>query len=271
MKPLVLALAGLMCSALAAFAGDESACSVASALVHADYPLPRVAQAIANKHLTILVVGSASSSLPGLTGAKHAYPARLEATLGKRLGGVEVRVVTSAQPRETAAEMESNLERLVETNKPALVVWQAGTVDAMRGVDQDAFRATLDDGIETIKDNDADVVLLNMQYSPRTESVISMGAYVDVMRFAALQHEIPLFDRLAIMKHWSELGTFDLYGTTRSTDTAERVHDCIGRLLADLVMDGVKLVENDKASGLDGEMQKAKALDKNEPRGTEGR
>jgi hypothetical protein len=271
MKSLILAFAGVMCTALAAFAGDESACSVASALVHADFPLPRVADAIAKKRLPILVVGSASSTLPGLGGAQRAYPARLEAWLGKRLSGVEVKVVTHAQSRETAAEMEHDMKRLVAAEKPALVVWQAGTVDAMRGIDQDAFRATLDDGIATIKDHDADVVLINMQYSPRTESVISLSAYVDVMRFVALQHEIPLFDRLAIMKHWSELGTFDLYGTSRSTDTADRVHDCIGQLLADLVMEGVKLAETEKASGSDQDMKKARASERNAPRGIEGR
>ena len=34
------------------------------------------------------------------------------------------------------------------------------------------------------------------------------------------------------MKRWNEGGVFDLYGTTRNTDIAEQVHDCLGRLLA---------------------------------------
>ena len=82
---------------------------------------------------------------------------------------------------------------------------------------------------------------MNMQYSPRTESVISLGPYAETMRFVALEREVPLFDRFAIMKHWSELGTFDLYAATRKLEMAARIHDCIAQLLADLVRDGVKL------------------------------
>ena len=74
----------------------------------------------------------------------------------------------------------------------------------------------------------------------RTESMIALGTYAEDMRWVALQHEVPLFDRLNIMKLWSGLGTFDLYSATKKLDIAERVHDCIGRLLADLVVAAAK-------------------------------
>ncbi len=45
--------------------------------------------------------------------------------------------------------------------------------------------------------------------------MIAIDAYADTMRLVALQREVPLFDRFAIMKHWSELGTFDLYAATK--------------------------------------------------------
>jgi len=50
-----------------------------------------------------------------------------------------------------------------------------------------------------------------------------------------------LFDRFSIMKRWNENGVFDLYGATRTTNIAERVHDCLGRLLANMVVTGAKL------------------------------
>ena len=53
--------------------------------------------------------------------------------------------------------------------KPALVVWQTGTVDAMQSVDPDQFSAALDQGINIARSAGADVVLVNAQYSPRTE------------------------------------------------------------------------------------------------------
>jgi hypothetical protein len=43
------------------------------------------------------------------------------------------------------------------------------------------------------------------------------------------------------MKRWNENGVFDLYGATRTTNVAERVHDCLGRLLANVIVAGAKM------------------------------
>ena len=59
----------------------------------------------------------------------------------------------------------------------------------------------------------ADVVLMNLQYSPRTETMISAPPYLDNMRVVAQQHDVPLFDRFAIMRHWNDAGDFDLFST----------------------------------------------------------
>jgi hypothetical protein len=80
-----------------------------------------------------------------------------------------------------------------------------------------------------------------MQYSPRTDPVLALGAYADTMHITALQREVVLFDRFSIMRRWSENGVFDLYAATRKTDIAERVHDCLGRLLANTVVAAAKL------------------------------
>jgi hypothetical protein len=154
--------------------------------------------------------------------------------------------MTYTRPRESAEEMQAKLERIVTAAKPALVVWQTGTADAIRGIDPDDFRIALDDGVDTLQAAGADTVFINMQYSPRTEAMLAVGAYADAMRMIALQREVILFDRLSIMKKWSEAGVFDLYATTRKTDVAEHVHDCLGRLLANLVVEAAKLTNADK-------------------------
>ncbi|HEV7410142.1 MAG TPA: SGNH/GDSL hydrolase family protein, partial [Bradyrhizobium sp.] len=78
-------IASLLVAMLAgtAYAADEPACFVAGHLVQADFALPRVAAAIAAKHLNIVVLGSASSALPGQEGIAKAYPARLEDSLAR--------------------------------------------------------------------------------------------------------------------------------------------------------------------------------------------
>jgi hypothetical protein len=211
-----------------------------------EFAMPRVAAAIAKKRLDIAVIGSASSELSGPSGTNIAYPTRLQAALTHLLPGVAVKVTTYARPRETAEEMQKKLSRIINEAKPALVVWQTGTADAIRGVDAEDFRVALDDGIATLQQAGVDTVLMNMQYSPRTEAMLAMGAYADAMHMIALQREIDLFDRFSIMRKWNEAGTFDLYAATRKTDVAEHVHDCLGRLLANAVLEAAKLTNVDK-------------------------
>jgi hypothetical protein len=64
----------------------------------------------------------------------------------------------------------------------------------MQSIDTDQFRAALDRGINIARSAGADVVLINAQYSPRTESMIALGAYAGNRRWVALQQEVPLFD-----------------------------------------------------------------------------
>ena len=70
-----------------------------------------------------------------------------------------------------------------------------------------------------------------MQYSPRTESIVAIGAYADGMRWVSREREVPVFDRLAIMRHWYDAGQFDLYKATKDLKMAKSVHDCLGRAL----------------------------------------
>jgi hypothetical protein len=215
-------------------------CRVAEPQISHDFPLPQVMHALTAKRLDILVVGAGSSSLPGPTGAKSAFPARLQNALAEQLPGVEVKVTLDVRSGRTAEQMVKTLAPALQAAKPQLMIWQTGTVDAMQSIDTDQFKAALDHGIAIAHSAGADVVLINAQYSPRTESMIALGTYADIMRWVALQQEVPLFDRFSIMKLWADLGTFDLYSATKKLDIAESVHDCIGRLLAELVIEAAK-------------------------------
>jgi hypothetical protein len=225
-----------------AFAVNPDNCPVPAFLLFGDNELPHVTAAVKNhRRLDILVVGTTSSTLGGPEGAQSAYPARLEAALKRRLPGIEIRVVTQIKPRNTTAELSKELIKLVLAEKPVLVVWQAGTVDAMRGVDPDSFRSVLDEGVDKTHENGADVILMNMQYSPRTESMIAVHPYAEVMRWVAQQDRATLFDRLALMRYWNDIGAFDLYAATKNFDMAKRVHDCIGRALASQIIEAGRL------------------------------
>jgi hypothetical protein len=242
MKTLMAASLALILLPGAAFALDPDICNVPAYLLFADAELNRVNAAVSKQRkLDIVVVGTGSSLLAGGDGASKSWPARLEAALAKRLAGVAVKVTAHVKARQTTEDMAQALDNILADEKPELIVWQAGTVDAMRGVDADRFRATLDESVNTLRAGGTDVVLMNMQYSPRTETLIAINAYADSMRWVAHHRGVPLFDRLAVMRHWSDAGTFDLSAGARDFGLAQRVHDCIGRALAAQIIEAAHL------------------------------
>jgi hypothetical protein len=225
----------------AALAAEE--CEVPPSFIASDSDLTRVAKAIKDQHrLDIAVVGTGSSTLPpGPDGENFAYPARLQAALLQLLPGNEIKVVAHVQTRQTTAEMAADLKQILAAEKPALVVWQAGTFDAVSGIDPEEFKTSLSEGVDTINTGGADIDLMNMQYSPRTESMLGVATYADIMRWVAQEHGTLLFDRLAIMRFWNDQGTFDLYAATKKYDMARKVHDCIGRVLASQIVTAAHL------------------------------
>jgi hypothetical protein len=215
-------------------------CDVPAYLLTSESSLPKVAEAVKKAQpLTILVVGSRSSTI--VSAEASAYPARLQAALKERLPQVPINLSVELQSAKTAEEAAATLVKLVEAKRPTLVIWQTGTVDAMRSIDPDDFRGAVGEGIVALQNAGADVVLINPQYSPRTETMISAPPYLDNMRVVAQQHNVPLFDRFGIMRHWNDAGDFDLFSTVHGPDMAKRVHACLGRALSKFVLDAARL------------------------------
>lgn len=233
-------LAGLLAAVPARAEDAPHNCEVPAYLLTSESALPKVADAVKSKRpLDILVIGSRSSTINASDGT--AYPGRLQAALQEKLPSIKVNVSVELQIKKTAEEVTAGLVKLLEVKKPTLIVWQTGTVDAMRSIDPDDFRGAVDEGVVALQNAGADVILMNLQYSPRTETMISVPPYLDNMRVVAQQHDVPLFDRFAIMRHWHDSGDFDLFSASHGIDLARRVHDCLGRALSQFVIDTARL------------------------------
>jgi len=240
MKLLIALVAAIALNCLPAWGAvaelQPESCDVPASFLESEIDLSRVTSELKDRHrLDITVLGTGSSSLAGPDGPHFAYPARLEEALKQELPGTEVKVTAHVQPKQTTANMLDSLDKILAEDHPSLVIWQAGTADAINGVETEDFRTSLEDGIDKIQAAGADVILMNMQYSPRTAAMLDVSAYADVMRHVAQQRNALLFDRLAIMQYWNDNGTFDLYAATKKYDMARQVHECIGRALASLI------------------------------------
>ena len=105
-------------------AAPSGACTVPDYLLSSDLRLRRVSAAVdKRKALRIAVVGTGSSALAGPEGPSTAYPARLEAALVARFPGVDVKVITLVRSRLTARDLARNMGRVIDDEKPDLVIW----------------------------------------------------------------------------------------------------------------------------------------------------
>lgn len=243
--PLAAAAAAFLASAAPAAA--DGRCYVPPFLLEPGYSLSRAAEAARDGELAILIVSGSPSQVGGTQGLRS-YPAYLEAVLRKRLSGVKVTVEVRAKARQSAAEVVPVLPDLVAETRPALVVWQMGTVDTLRQSAPAAFGRQLRQGIAAISALGADTVLLDMQYSPRTDRLLDYASYLAAIRDAAEALRVPLFDRYEIMRYWNVSGAFDL-ASLKGDGLYEKIHVCLGELLADFILRGAGLKE---AKGLGG-------------------
>lgn len=218
-----------------------AACELPPYLLATDSQLHKVAETVkSGKPLEILVIGSRSTTIP--SSEDSSYPARMQAILKEKLPPSEtVHVSVEIQSKKTAEEAAGTFVKLMEAKTPTLVIWQTGTVDAIRSIDPDEFRSAVTEGVAALQNAGVDVVLMNLQYSPRTETMISAPPYLDNMRVVAQEHDVPLFDRFAMMRQWNDQGQFDLFSPSRGPELAKQVHDCIGRALAQFVIDAAHL------------------------------
>jgi lysophospholipase L1-like esterase len=231
-------LVGLV-GAAASPARSADPCDVPPELVSASDALPVVARRLAAKApIKIVAIGSASTKGVGLTSPQAAYPERLRQELARRLPGIPITVVNLGATRETAQQMAQRFKVEVIPEKPTLVIWQTGTVDAVRSVMVDDFGEAIAHGIDKLRAAGSDVVLMNLQYSWRMAMAMNDQPYNDVMATIGDAHNAPLFDRYSIMKYWIDNGRFDFDNALEAERPAraDAAHACLGRLLADFIL-----------------------------------
>jgi hypothetical protein len=211
-------------------------CEVPRSLLPSSHSLRHIhASWVRGEPIVIVTVGSGSSG--GASGQSRSFPAYLQATLTSRFPDRDIKVVNHGHPGESAGALVDRFRAEVMSENPALVIWQTGTVDAVRSLDVDNFATTINAGIASLEASQADVVLVNPQYASRMELIIHYDPYLAAMDQAAGQSDAILFDRYRIMRYWVAKGRFDLSSGNRDArrKKAEDTQACVGVLLADVI------------------------------------
>jgi acyl-CoA thioesterase-1 len=229
--------------AVAPGGGERLACTVPPEIVEAAPELPHLAAAIRRrKPVRIVVIGGASTKGTAAGPPENAYPSRMQIALQKRFPNVPITVVNLGMPRQTARQMVQRFPAEASDEEPALIIWEVGISDAVRGTDLDDFTTALQEGIDLAKNRAMDIMLVDMQFSRRTTTVIDFDRYLDTIRRAGEVNGVYVFPRFAIMRNWSDEKVFDYDDVPESERArlAAQVYECVGRALAEVIAKGVQ-------------------------------
>lgn len=269
---LFLAIMGLSLGSSSAHAETPAPkCSTPDDAAGTATPLPHVTEALRpGATLNILAIGSANlfrpeaSFAPGsligqsIQGATKttvppaqvitdapsgtAFPQQMATALEKAVPGVTVKVTVRGGRGLSATDQFRLLSDMLDHEKFQLVLWQTGTVEAVRNLPPSEFAQTLSDGAEKTAQAGADLVLVDPQFSRFLQTNSNIDPYEQAFQFVGSMPNVLLFHRFDLMRSWVNDGQIDLERTPKShrLTAVEQLHACLGMQLARLVLGGTR-------------------------------
>jgi acyl-CoA thioesterase I len=228
-------VSGLMLAPLPAAAQGTVACSGPTDLNRLDQPLRRTAARLkANQPLTIVAVGSSSTSGAGASSSAASYPSRLEVELKQRFPAATIRVLNRGVGGEEVEHMLARFDNTVLAEKPDLVLWQVGSNTVLRGHSVITAFARIAAGLRRLKASGADVVLIDPQFAPKVIVKADAEDMVDLITAAAKAENVGLFHRFAVMRHWHKTQKipFETFLSPDGLHMNDWSYACVAKLLA---------------------------------------
>lgn len=169
-----------------------------------------------------------------------AFPQRMANSLEKLVPGVTVKVTTRGGRGLSAADQLAMLSEAIGHEKFQLVLWQTGTVEAVRNLPPSDFAQTLADGVEKSTQAGADVVLIDPQFSRFLQTNSNIDPYQQAFQVVGSMPSVTVFHRFDLMRNWVNDGQIDLERTPKAnrTKAVQHLHECLGSELARLVLSG---------------------------------
>ena len=220
--------------------GPTPACSAPSDLNRLNQPLRRLAQRITAGHpITIVAIGSSSTSGAGASSSAASYPSRLEVELKARFPHLDIHVLNRGVNGEEMPDMLARFEQAVLAENPDLVLWQVGTNSVLRDHSLANAEALIHSGIARLKERGIDVILMDPQFAPRFTAKPDAERMVALISMAAKRGNVSVFHRFLVMRHWSEIEhiPFETFLSPDGLHLNDWSYGCIARLLAAAIGD----------------------------------
>ncbi len=234
---------------VASSSNREQRCSVPAELVPSQDSLPALSKALKDRAAspTLVVLSPQSGSIrPGLDGGPT-YPVRLESELASALTAElkqrRLKVTVIGKPRAATAELAALIGKQVLPLKPSLVIWQIGRSDARKGIPPYRFAEQLDAGINLLRAQGIDTIVLDLQYHPQFEALFRTDEYRKHLRWVAGKRDLSVFRRYEMIEHWQGEGRVDLDSVGAEIEKAsyDFIQDCVSFQLSRMIVSGTRL------------------------------
>lgn len=227
---------------------SANACGAPPEFLTANSSLPQLATAIAaGGPIEVLAVGSATTvgavsttGLPTSGPTGTSFPWHMIGALQEALPSVLFHITVRGGRGMTAEEMLPLLATALKQQHYPLVLWQTGTVEAVRGLQPDHMLDVLHAGAEMVRDAGGDLVLIDPQFSRFLRANTDLDPYEGVLQQVATMPGVALFRRFELMRVWANDGGVDLERTPKlGRDKAlDTLNQCLGQALAQFVLSG---------------------------------
>jgi acyl-CoA thioesterase-1 len=227
----------------AALPAPPGACQAPEDLLSTTASFANIAADLApGRDLDILAIDSATMLAPNQS-TEASFPYRMAAYLRDREPGGNVNLTVRSGRGMTAVNMLAQIRTELAAHRYQLVIWQTGTVEAVRNLPPADFLDTLTEGVDAVRRQHGEVVLIDPQYSRFLRANANLDPYLAVMREAGTLPNAALFRRYDITKFWVDAGQIDLEKAERAQrqNVADQLHECIGRSLASLLVQAAGL------------------------------
>jgi len=107
---------------------------------------------------------------------------------------------------ELAAKTLERLKSALKSGWARLVIWQVGTNDAIVGIDESLFRATVEAGVAAVRAAGVPLVLIDPQMRLASPDAARYERYVAIVDEVGAEDRVPVLSRYAMMKSWAAKG-----------------------------------------------------------------
>jgi acyl-CoA thioesterase-1 len=221
-------------------AAPTATCTAPADATRLDQPLRRVAKRLAAREpITIVAIGSSSTSGAGASSSAASYPSRLEVELKERFPHARIKVLNRGVGGEEAADMLARFDKAVLTEQPDLVLWQVGTNTLLRHHRIGPVGSLIYEGLTQLKASGADVVLIDPQFAPKVTVEPDAARMVNLIRMAAKAENVSVFHRFEVMRHWREASQlpFEVFLSPDGLHMNDWSYACLAKLLAAAIDD----------------------------------